>query len=373
MPDGLPVEPAHFVFERFDAQRILYRNLQPLGADGLDDEIARARAHRRDHRFDRAVRRLHDGRNGALLRRAYARARLIPSISGITRSRIKRSISGGRRFEPLQRRRAAVERFGLIAKAANQRSRTRRCTGSSSTISTSEDMALSFTGGGMPPLGPARGLWLPRRFASSTYGLAGLRHSERGGNPSRSMLAHQGKCGVNGRPIAAQIGNAARADGRSPPSSSERSSLRHLAGGAAPGSHILPTPSRASAVCQMRAIPMLLALAPPARSIMNRLSIPRLAERALPVPWRSAPCPNGRWPISMRGWTRRTCRRSRPGGTRPAGLRGRLSRASSPRSPRKTSPDPQSHLLTDAVRRYEAFDELTRQASCSYAEPRLFR
>ena len=38
-----PGGAAQFVFERIDAQRILDRDLQALGADRLDDEIRRRR------------------------------------------------------------------------------------------------------------------------------------------------------------------------------------------------------------------------------------------------------------------------------------------------------------------------------------------
>ena len=55
--------PAQFVFERVDAQRVLDRDLQPLGADGLDDKVQRAGAHRGNHRFDRAMRGLDDRGN----------------------------------------------------------------------------------------------------------------------------------------------------------------------------------------------------------------------------------------------------------------------------------------------------------------------
>ena len=46
------------------ASALRKRHLQPLGADRLDHEIGRARAHRRDHVVDAAMRGLHDHRNG---------------------------------------------------------------------------------------------------------------------------------------------------------------------------------------------------------------------------------------------------------------------------------------------------------------------
>ena len=117
---GPAVEPAHLVFQRFDAQRILDRDLQPLGADRLDDEIAGARAHGRDHRLDRAMRRLHDGRNDALL---VAQALQHRHAIDIRHDEVENQKVDVRRarFKPLQRGRAAVERFALIAKTANKR------------------------------------------------------------------------------------------------------------------------------------------------------------------------------------------------------------------------------------------------------------
>ena len=44
-------------------ERVAQRHLQPLGADRLDHEIDRARAHRRHHVVDAAMRGLHDHRH----------------------------------------------------------------------------------------------------------------------------------------------------------------------------------------------------------------------------------------------------------------------------------------------------------------------
>ena len=55
-PRGAP----EFVLERIDPQRVADRHLKPLGADRLDDEIGRARAHGGNDRLDRAMRRLDD-------------------------------------------------------------------------------------------------------------------------------------------------------------------------------------------------------------------------------------------------------------------------------------------------------------------------
>ena len=61
-PRGAPAHAPDFALERIDAQGVLDRDLQALRPDRLDDEIDGAGAHRRDHRLDGAVRRLHDDR-----------------------------------------------------------------------------------------------------------------------------------------------------------------------------------------------------------------------------------------------------------------------------------------------------------------------
>ena len=67
-PRRTPAHAPHFAFEGVDAERVLDRYLQALGADGLDDEVEGPRAHRRDDRLDRAMGSLHDdGRLDAAL------------------------------------------------------------------------------------------------------------------------------------------------------------------------------------------------------------------------------------------------------------------------------------------------------------------
>ena len=58
------LDAVEFVLERALVQRVAQRDLQALGADRLDHEIDRARAHRRDHVVDAAVGGLHDHRHG---------------------------------------------------------------------------------------------------------------------------------------------------------------------------------------------------------------------------------------------------------------------------------------------------------------------
>ena len=57
------------------ASALRKRHLQALDADRLDHEIGRARAHRRDHVVDAAMRGLHDHRESRCRPRACARAR----------------------------------------------------------------------------------------------------------------------------------------------------------------------------------------------------------------------------------------------------------------------------------------------------------
>ena len=57
------LEALELGLERAGRQRIAQRDLQPLGADRLHDEIDRAGAHRRHHRVDAAMRGLHDDRD----------------------------------------------------------------------------------------------------------------------------------------------------------------------------------------------------------------------------------------------------------------------------------------------------------------------
>ncbi len=64
VPDWLRLMRDELVGERALFQRVAKRHLQPLGADRLDHEIDRARAHRRHHIVDAAVGGLHDHRHG---------------------------------------------------------------------------------------------------------------------------------------------------------------------------------------------------------------------------------------------------------------------------------------------------------------------
>ena len=114
-----PRHAAHLVLERVEAQRVLDRDRQPLGADRLDHEIERARPHGRDHGLDRAVRGLHDGRDGDL---ALAHAAPAPPCRrgrASTRSRISRSIGFGPAPRAARAPPRRLDHLGLVAEAAH--------------------------------------------------------------------------------------------------------------------------------------------------------------------------------------------------------------------------------------------------------------
>ena len=62
VPDAAALDAGKLAFEHAGGQRIAQRYLQPLGADRLDHEIGRARAHGGDDVVDAAVGGLHDHR-----------------------------------------------------------------------------------------------------------------------------------------------------------------------------------------------------------------------------------------------------------------------------------------------------------------------
>ena len=116
-----PRRPAQFVLERIDPQRIANRHLKTLGADRLDHEIARARAHGGNDGFDRAVRGLHDrgNRNVAL---AHAREHAHAVEIGhhqVENEEIDRRLFAG--LKTRERRFARLEGFDLIAKSFGHR------------------------------------------------------------------------------------------------------------------------------------------------------------------------------------------------------------------------------------------------------------
>ena len=57
------LDAVEFAFERAGVERVAQADLQPLGADRLDHEIGRPRAHRRDDVVDATVRGLDDDRH----------------------------------------------------------------------------------------------------------------------------------------------------------------------------------------------------------------------------------------------------------------------------------------------------------------------
>ena len=109
------VGAADFVLERVDAQRVLDRDLQALGADRLDHEIDSAGAHGRDDRLDRAVRGLHDGRNGDVaLAHAFEHAHAVEvGHDEVENEQIDRRAVGAPRGAPAPLRR--LQGFDLVA------------------------------------------------------------------------------------------------------------------------------------------------------------------------------------------------------------------------------------------------------------------
>ena len=110
-----------FGFERAGGERIAQRDLQPLGADRLHDEIHRARAHRGDDRVDAAMRGLHDHRN-AQPHVAHAREHAIAVEIGhheIEDHGVDAAAVGS--AEHRDRRIAAVGRHHVEAEAARHR------------------------------------------------------------------------------------------------------------------------------------------------------------------------------------------------------------------------------------------------------------
>ncbi len=108
---------ADFAFQRGEAQGVLDRNLHPFGGDRLDHEIQRAGAHGRDHRFNRAMRCLHDDRRVDLaLAHALQHAHAVEiGHDEIEDQQIDAGLVGG--LQARQSRLAAVDRLGLIAKS----------------------------------------------------------------------------------------------------------------------------------------------------------------------------------------------------------------------------------------------------------------
>ena len=113
------VDATDFFFERIGAQRVLDRKLQPLRADGFYDEIVRARAHRRNHRFDRTMRRLHDGRDGDL---SFAQAAEDAHAVEVGHDQIEDEQIDGRqvgRVDARQSGLAAVDGLGIVAETTH--------------------------------------------------------------------------------------------------------------------------------------------------------------------------------------------------------------------------------------------------------------
>ena len=115
---GGALHAAHLAGERRLGERVSHRDLQPLGSDGLDDEVDGARAHGGDHRVDRALRRQHDhGRVDATLPQAAENAEAVE----IGHDEIEDRAGDPRAFRAFQQAHgllAALHHLRLVAEAA---------------------------------------------------------------------------------------------------------------------------------------------------------------------------------------------------------------------------------------------------------------
>ena len=116
-----PRGSAQFVLERVDPEGVLDRHLKPLGSNRLDDEIHRARAHCRNDRLDRAVRRLHDGgdRDIALAHAREHRHAVEIGHHQIENEEADRGPIGG--LQASETRFARFQRFDVVAEAPRHR------------------------------------------------------------------------------------------------------------------------------------------------------------------------------------------------------------------------------------------------------------
>ena len=109
------LEPGQLAFERAGVEGVAQADLQPLGADWLDDEIDGAGAHRRDHVVDAAMGGLHDHRQ---LDAGLAQPRQHAQPIEVRHHQIEDHAidpAAVRQTEQLQRRIAVVERERLVA------------------------------------------------------------------------------------------------------------------------------------------------------------------------------------------------------------------------------------------------------------------
>ncbi len=116
-----PRRSAQLVLERVDPEGVLDRHLKPLGPDRLDDEIRRARAHRRNDRLDRAVRGLNDRGDRDV---ALAHAREHPHAVEIGHHQIENEQADRRpvgRLQAGERRFTRFERLDVVAESPRHR------------------------------------------------------------------------------------------------------------------------------------------------------------------------------------------------------------------------------------------------------------
>ena len=116
-----PRGAAQLVLQRIDAQRIADRHLEAFGADRLDDEVRRARAHGGNDDLDRAMRRLDDRGHRDI---ALAHPRQHPHAVEIGHDEVedqeidRRSLA---RLEARERGFARFHAFGVVAKSSGHR------------------------------------------------------------------------------------------------------------------------------------------------------------------------------------------------------------------------------------------------------------
>ena len=117
VPGAAALDAEQLAFERARRERVAQAHLEPLGADRLDHEVGRARAHGRDHIVDAAMGGLHDHRDRQA-RRAHLAEHAEPVEIGhheVEHDRIDARVLGA--GEQRGRRIAALGHDRLVARA----------------------------------------------------------------------------------------------------------------------------------------------------------------------------------------------------------------------------------------------------------------
>ena len=103
------LDTVELAFERAGGERVAQADMQPFGADRLDHEIDRARAHRRDDVVDAAMRGLHDHRHGD---RVLSQARQDAETVEVRHHQVEDHAVDRGAARPGEQRRAGVAAFG---------------------------------------------------------------------------------------------------------------------------------------------------------------------------------------------------------------------------------------------------------------------